>query len=232
MGVRRWIERLRRYFLTGLVSLLPTIVVGYILWFFVGRIQRATNWTLDVFRVPTQWWAEVLFPVVFLLLTVSLIIIVGVMSRSLGGRGVVRLWERLIVRIPVLSRVYVGVQQIVGALSFQRRQPFKGVVLVEYPREGMYRLGLITAEGLREFVAGEEFVSVFVPSTPNPMGGFLFLASRAMLRPVDVPVEEAIKMVVSGGFVTPAVVREGLLSRPRDAIESGEVEAGKGSSAL
>lgn len=234
MDRRRVIVQLRRYFVTGVLSLLPTIVVVYILWFLIGKLKGATDWVFDLFPTLTGFWAEFLFPVVFLLLAASLIIIMGVASRSLAGRGIVRLWERLITGIPVLSRVYVGVKQIIAALSLQRKQPFKGVVLVQYPREGMYRIGLITADGLDGFLPDEELLAVFVPSTPNPMGGFLFLVAKRDVIPIKMPVEEAIKMVVSAGFVTPNFVRQATTGKIPNGVlpvaDGGNAEASGDSS--
>jgi len=200
--------RVKRYFVTGLLSLLPTIVVGYILWFFWGKLKRATNWIYYTFEIRSTFWSELLFPVIALLLGVVFIIIVGVASRSLGGRGVVRLWERVIRRIPVLSQVYVAVNQIIEALSTGQKRLFKGVVLVPYPGEGIYRLGFVSSEGVMERTPDPSLTAVFVPNTPNITGGLLFLVSRRVLIPLDMTVEEGMKWVMSGGFVTPPTFAE------------------------
>lgn len=194
--------QLKRFFKTGLISLLPTVVVGYIFYYFLGRLQRATTWIYVVFDIRSQWWAELLFPVIVLLLGVVAIIIVGATSTTLFGRGFVRLWNRVIVWIPVLNGIYRVVQQIISAMAVPRSQFFKAVVLMEYPRPGIYRVGFITAESPVDVEGEVGLVSVFVPNTPNVTAGFYFLVSRNQLTVLDIPVEEAIKAIVTGGFVT------------------------------
>jgi len=205
MGSTALRTRIRRYFLAGLLALLPTIVVGYILWFFWGKLNRATKWIFYTFQIESRWWSELLFPVIALLLGVLATIIVGVTSRTLFGRGFVRIWERVMIRIPVLSRVYVVVQQIIASLSTQHRTLFREVVLIEYPREGMYRLAFVASDGLSDLIPDEELTPVFVPNTPNVTAGFVFLLPRRELIRVDIPADEAIKMIISGGFVRPTM---------------------------
>jgi uncharacterized membrane protein len=196
--------QIRRYFATGLLSLLPTIVVGYILWFFWGKLKRATNWIYYTFQIQSTFWSELLFPVIALLLGIGFIIIVGVTSRTLAGRGFVRLWERVIHRIPVLRQVYVAVKQIIAALSKRQKRLFKSVVLIPYPREGMYRVAFVASDEIAGLVPDETLTAVFVPNTPNVTGGFLFFVSRHIIVPLDMTVEDGMKLVMSGGFVVPS----------------------------
>lgn len=192
---------LKRSFTTGLFSLLPTLVVLYILWFFWGKLKRATNWIYYTFQIRSTFWSELLFPVVALLLGIGFVMIVGVASRTLAGRGIVRLWERGIRRIPVLSSIYSAVKQILGSLA--KSQLFKGVVLVPYPQEGIYRLAFIASEEVFGLTSDSKMAAVFIPNTPNVTGGLLFFVSREKMIPLPLTVEEGMKLVMSGGFMTP-----------------------------
>ncbi|GIX07356.1 MAG: hypothetical protein KatS3mg115_1759 [Candidatus Poribacteria bacterium] len=194
---------LRRWFKTGLVSLLPSAVVVWLIYYLYRKLGQATRWVLGQLQLETYWWSGLLFPLVFLILAAALIIIVGAISTTVVGRGAVQVWDRLINRIPILNRIYLAVQQVVAAISLRRRQLFQAVVMIEYPYPGMYRLGFVTAEGLTQLLEGEELVAVLVPSSPNPMTGYLFLARRELIRPVNIAVEDAIKLIMSVGFVAP-----------------------------
>ncbi|MDA1190942.1 MAG: DUF502 domain-containing protein [Candidatus Poribacteria bacterium] len=206
----RFYLRMRRYFATGLFSLLPSVIVGWVIYFLVGRLKQATEWVLALVSIQERyWWGELLFPTIFLILAVTLTILVGVVSTTLVGRGTARIWGRVITRIPILSKIYTSIQQVLTTLAQRRTQAFKSVVLMSYPypHPGMYRLGFVTTDGIDNMIKDEELVAVFVPSSPNPFSGFLFIVNKDHVVPLDIQVEDGIKMIVSGGFVTPNLVR-------------------------
>jgi len=113
--------------------------------------------------------------------------------------------DRILAKVPLVNRVYLAVRQLSQALLSSRRAVFQQVVLVEFPRKGVYCLGFVTSkawEGV-ESVRGEDLLAVFLPTTPNPTSGFLLFVPRREVVPLDIGVEDALKMVISGGVVYP-----------------------------
>jgi len=177
-------------------------VVVYLVVFLYRRWMSATMSVAALLPGEIPPWGHQLFSALFLILGLAVIIIIGVVSTTLVGRAAARVWYWVIFRIPILSRIYAAVSQVGAAFSFRDRV-FRAVVLIEYPRSGVYRVGLVTTDDVADIKHGENMVAVFVPSTPNIMTGYLFLTTDDQLTTVDITVEDAIKMVVSGGFVTP-----------------------------
>ena len=124
------------------------------------------------------------------------IIIVGMFTRNLIGMAFFRLVERFFARIPVIKSVFSATKQLSEVFLQDRRTAFKEVVLFQYPREGIYSIGFVTRDE-----ADEPLVNVFLPTTPNPTSGYLLLVPREDVRILDVQVEEAIKLIVSGGAI-------------------------------
>ncbi len=207
MDTPRLRTTLRRYFTTGLISLLPTVAVVYILFFVVGKLKRATDWLIDRWEMQPGWWVDFAFPVVFFFLSLSMVIVVGVISTTLVGRGASRVWQQIIRRIPILRGVYGAVHQISTALTLRKKHVFKGVVLVQYPQTGLRQIGFVTDTGIKDLEKDEELISIFLPSTPNPTTGFLFLTTPDHVTYLDISAEEALKMILSGGFINPTHTR-------------------------
>ncbi len=207
MDTPRLRTTLRRYFTTGLISLLPTVAVVYILLFVVGKLKRATDWLIDHLEMDLGPWTDFAFPVVFFFLSLSMVIVVGVISTTLVGRGASRVWQQIIRRIPILRGVYGAVHQISTALTLRKKHVFKGVVLVQYPQTGLRQIGFVTDTGIKDLEKDEELISIFLPSTPNPTTGFLFLTTPDHVTYLDISAEEALKMILSGGFLNPTHTR-------------------------
>ena len=191
---------LRRWFITGLVVLLPLLV---------------TVWALSFgFNVLDGLWRSLLayllgyyVPGVGALLTVTLTVAVGAVATNVIGRRLIGWGERLLARIPVVSTVYTTTKQIVDMLAGEQKTAFQRVVLVEYPRRGMYSLGFLTAAtapGPAQEAVGEEMWSVFVPTAPNPTTGWVAMVPKSQCRVVDMSVEEAFRYIISGGVLVNA----------------------------
>ena len=210
---------LRRYFTTGLISLLPTVAVVYILFFVVGKVKRATDWLIERLDMDPGWWTDIAFPVVFFFLSLTIVIVVGVISTTLVGRGASRVWQEIIRRIPILRGVYGAVHQISTALTLRKKHVFKGVVLVQYPQTGLRQIGFVTDTGIKDLEEDEELISIFLPSTPNPTTGFLFLTTPEHVTYLDISAEEALKMILSGGFLNPTHTRYANTGRVPSARE-------------
>jgi uncharacterized membrane protein len=145
------------------------------------------------------------------LFTFLVIILMGVIARHLFGGEIVRAWERLLSRVPVARNIYNGVKQLAEAIF--RADPgsrFNRVVLVEYPRKGIYALAFTTgpARGPVGNVGGHRMINCFLPTTPNPTSGFYLLVPEEEVTAVELTVEEAFKLVMSAGLVTPETIVE------------------------
>lgn len=157
-----------------------------------------------------------------LLLTLAIVLVAGASARSFLGRRLVSLGERLIDRVPVARSVYRASREIVETATLSRSQVFREVVMVEYPRPGIYSYGFVTAYVIRETEGnGERLAHVFIPGPPVPTTGALVAVPESQLLPLDLSVEEALKLILSGGMVSPAVLR----FRPSTAATGGEAPA-------
>ncbi|MGH2400189.1 MAG: DUF502 domain-containing protein [bacterium] len=185
--------RLRTYFIAGLIVVLPVaITFSIIVWLF-RIVDSILGWALP----PLFGWA---FPGLGLALSIMVILVIGALATNVLGRRVVGFFERLMLRIPLARSIYSATKSISDSLFLQRAAAFRRPVLVEWPRKGgIYRLGLVTGEisGVPEGRA----VSVFIVATPNPTTGFLVFVPEAEARPLAMSVEDALKIVISGGII-------------------------------
>ncbi|RKY05478.1 hypothetical protein DRP77_00790 [Candidatus Poribacteria bacterium] len=218
---RRAVLKARRYFLTGLLALLPTIVVVLLIFKLVAPIDTFILSRLS--GIPSlRHLARI--PGLGLILAVGFIILVGAATHSYIARKIAGYWERLIFKIPFLSKIYSTVRQIADAFmqSEGKMAVFKRVVLIEYPREGIYAIGFVTSEGWWE-VAGavkKPVLHVFIPTTPNPTSGFLLIVPEDQVIPLDMSVEDGLKMIISAGVLVPKE-RMGRLFDDKGAYKEG-----------
>jgi len=200
----------RRYFVAGLLAFAPIAIT---LWAIAWIVQRLDNLLLPrvlALAVPGAESQPDLPPLVGALFTFGVILASGVVVRHLFGHQLVRLWEAILTRVPVARSIYAAVKQLVEAIfrTGDTTRNFNRVVLIEYPRKGLYALAFTTgpAEGPVADAAGhDDLVNCFVPTTPNPTSGFYLLAHNHELRDVNVSVEEAFKVIMSAGIVRPEV---------------------------
>ena len=198
-------EAIRRYFAAGVLFFAP---IGITVWAIASIVVWLDNLILPrVLKLVVPGLEEPpALPLVGMLFTFIVIILLGIVARHFFGHEFLRAWERLLARVPLASSLYSGVKQLMEAI-FTRQQSsrFNRVVMVEYPRKGVWSIGFLTGTTAGEVQerTSTETVNVFVPTTPNPTSGFLLFVPRADLTLLDMSVEEGIKMVVSGGIVTP-----------------------------
>ncbi|MDQ7819587.1 MAG: DUF502 domain-containing protein [Armatimonadota bacterium] len=191
--------RLRRYFITGLIVVLPlAVTLNVLLW-----ALRVLDGLLGQFFVPL---IGTRIPLLGLLTLLVVILVSGMLATNMLGRRVVELVDRLMLRIPLARSVYSAVKQLTDSLFLQRRSAFQRVVLIEWPRRGIYTVGFVTGESVGEPQerTPERVLNVFVVTTPNPTTGFLVLVPEDQVIPLEMSVEDALKMVMSGGIVTPS----------------------------
>jgi uncharacterized membrane protein len=210
MEQKSFFARWRANFVTGLVIVLPGVIsIAVLVWLF-GTISNITD-TLLIFipqtithrnngEGPMYWY----WSLVALLLAVLLISAAGRLARNYFGKKMIEWVERALMHVPFLNKIYAATKQVNDALASGNKHSFKTVVLVQFPREGMYSVGFITSEQNDEVQAKtrEKVVGVFVPTTPNPTSGFLILVPETQVIKLGMSVADAIKYIVSLGSIS------------------------------
>ncbi len=208
-------EALRSYFVAGLLAFAP---LGITIWAIGWIIQRLDNLMLP--RVLSWFGLEAppTLPFVGALFTLLVILLMGVIARHLFGLELVRIWERLVSRVPVAGNIYAGVKQLFEAIFQKNETRFNRVVLIEYPRRGIYAIAFTTGatRGRLQMMTEKHMINCFLPTTPNPTSGFYLLVPEDEVHDVDLTVEDAFKLVMSAGLVTPPE-RKRPLPAPGDA---------------
>jgi uncharacterized membrane protein len=202
------VARLRGFFFAGLLTVAP---IGLTLWLFWVLLKfvdtRITPLIPQNYNPNTYLHAIVPFevPGVGLIVLIVTLILVGALTRMLLGRTLVRISESLVNRMPVVRSVYGATKQIVESVLKGQSDAFRQVVLFEYPRRGSWAIGFVTGQtkGEVQALTDDDVVNVFLPTTPNPTSGYLLFLPRRELTPLSMSVEEGIKMIISGGIVTP-----------------------------
>ncbi len=195
----RFLERLRNWFLTGLLVLGPIVLTFYVAWRLFRFLDHLLGTTLGGGYIRPGGIPGIGF------LTVMLIILLtGMLASNLLGRSLGRVAEGMLLRIPYLRGLYSTLKQLGEAILSEKRTALQRVVLVEFPRPGVYAIGFLTADP-RPFdgAEGGRFAAVFVPSVPNPTTGFVMFYPEGAVLPTNVTVDQAIKLIISGGVVTP-----------------------------
>ena len=195
----------RRYFIAGVLFFAP---IGITIWAIASIVVWLDNLILPRFLklvIPGLEDPPPL-PLVGMLFTFFVIILLGVVARHLLGGEFVRAWERLLGRVPVARNIYSGVKQLFDAIfSPGQRSRFNRVVLVEYPRKGIYALAFTTgpARGVVQEATEKQMINCFLPTTPNPTSGFYLLVPEDEIVEANMSVEDAFKLVMSAGLVAP-----------------------------
>jgi len=198
-GVR---EHLRGYFIAGIVVTGPTLLTLYIIWLIVTFIDRSVGALLPNVYNP-QTYLHV--PGIGLVIVVLGLTLIGALTAGVLGRVYVRLSDRVLARMPVVRGIYAAVKQIFETVLAKQSNSFREVVLVQWPRAGMWTIAFVTAavEGELKRRTGADTIAVYVPTTPNPTSGYLMFVPRKDALTLDMSVEDAIKYVISTGIVTP-----------------------------
>lgn len=195
-------EHLRAYFLAGILVTGPTLLTLYIIWLFVAFIDRSVGALLPASANP-QTYLHV--PGIGLVIVVVFLTFIGALTAGVLGRVYLRTSERVLARMPVVRGIYSAVKQIFETVLAKQSNSFREVVLVEWPRQGMWTIAFVTAavEGELKRRTSEDTIAVYVPTTPNPTSGYLMFVRRRDIVTLPMTVEEGIKFVLSGGIVAP-----------------------------
>jgi uncharacterized membrane protein len=195
-------EALRSYFVAGILAFAP---LGITIWAISWIIQRLDNLLLPQVLTWVGLEDPPRLPFVGALFTLVVILMMGVVARHLFGGQFVRAWERLLSRVPVARNIYSGVKQLFEAIFQRSETRFNRVVLIEYPRRDIWAIAFTTgaARGLVQQMTEKHMINCFLPTTPNPTSGFYLLVPEEDVYEVDLTVEDAFKLVMSAGLVTP-----------------------------
>ena len=196
--------KIRSWFLTGILVMTPLILTIYVAWAFITFVDN-----LVVPLVPFDYRPSNYLP--FSIPGLGLIIVfifttfVGLLATGLFGRTLIRIWENILNRMPVVRSVYSAIKQILETVMATQSDAFRQAVLVQYPRKDIWAIGFVTGSTKGEVGqrVDKKMVNVFMPTTPNPTSGFLLFFPEEDLIFLNMSVEDALKLVVSGGMVVP-----------------------------
>ncbi len=205
MALRLLIKtKLQRYFLAGLVAVVPiSLTILVVRWTIALMDQLLLRF------IPERYWPESLIgfalPGIGLLATLLLILLAGVLGTNYGGRSLLHLSERLMGRIPLVKGIFGLFKQVADTVLSADREGFRKVVLIEYPRRGIWSVGFVTgvSQGEVQTLIKQRTINVFMPTTPNPTSGYYILVPEEEARELNMTVEEAFKLIISGGMVSP-----------------------------
>ena len=194
---------MKKYLITGLLIWVPLVITVWVLSFLVGTLDRT------LLLLPAGWqpraWLGFIIPGLGVLLTLVVVLLTGMLGANIIGQRLVKIWESLLNRIPVVKSLYSSVKQVSDTLFSSSGQAFRKALLVQYPRQGSWTIAFQTGQpggDVANHLTGE-YVSVYVPTTPNPTSGFFLMMPRADVIELDMNVDEALKYIISMGVVPP-----------------------------
>lgn len=194
---------MRKYFITGLLILVPLAITLWVLNLIISTMDQS------LLLLPERWQPKTVFgfniPGLGTILTLLIIFFTGLLTRNIIGKQVVHAWEKLLTRIPIVSSIYSSVKQVSDTLFSSSGNAFRKAVLVQYPRAGSWTIGFLTGVpggDVKNHLIGD-YVSIYVPTTPNPTSGFFLMVPKEEAIELDMTVDAALKYIVSMGVVAP-----------------------------
>ena len=194
---------MKKYFITGLLVLVPLFITVWVLSSIIGIMDQS------LFLLPESWRPKALIghevAGIGAVLTVLIILSTGVIATNFFGKQLINLWEAMLARVPVVKSIYASVKQVSDTLFSDSGNAFRHAVLVQFPRQGAWTIAFITGKPGGDIVnhLQGEWVSVYVPTTPNPTGGYFLMMLRSDVIELDMSVDEALKYIISMGVVAP-----------------------------
>lgn len=191
--------KLKTIFTTGFLTILPlavTIYVFYVIFSFLENLVGGLIESVFNFHIPGIGFASGLL----------LILLIGFIASNIIGNRLINFFDRIFQRVPITRGIYTSAKQIIDAFTLQGKNAFQQVVLLEYPRKGLYVIGFVTGQSRGEIQerTAEETLNIFIPTTPNPTSGMLILAPKHEVTELKMTVEEGMKVIISGGLFSPA----------------------------
>jgi len=195
---------MKKYLITGLLVLVPLVITIWVLKSLIGIMDQS------LLLLPEKWHPHTLFgrdiPGFGVIVTFVIVITTGMIATNFFGMQLILLWEKLLNRLPVVKSIYSSVKQVSDTLFSDSGNAFRKAVLVQFPREGAWTIAFLTGTpggDVANHLHGE-YVSIFVPTTPNPTGGYFLMMPKADVVELDMSVDEALKYIISMGVVAPA----------------------------
>ncbi|MGB7542431.1 MAG: DUF502 domain-containing protein [Burkholderiales bacterium] len=194
---------MKKYLITGLLIWIPLAITLWVLDLIVSAMSQS------LLLLPPQYQPQALLgyqiPGLGAVLTVVIVFVTGVLASNILGQRLLRLWENILGRIPVVKTIYHGIKQVSDTLFAPGGQAFRKALLVQYPRSGSWTIAFLTGQPGGDVVnhLKGEYVSVYLPTTPNPTSGFFLMMPKADVVELDMSVDEALKYVISMGVVAP-----------------------------
>jgi len=205
-----FLHRTRTNFFTGIVIVAPVTLTFYLIWWAINLVDKMiVPWVPAIYNPSTYLGVDIpgFGVIVFLIFTAF----VGALTKGLFGRQLLKLGENFVDRMPVVRSIYNALKQIAETVLSQSNNSFQNACLVEYPRKGIWAIAFVSTdtkgEVLEKIELGE-MLSIFLPTTPNPTSGFLLFVPRKDVVILDMSVEEAAKLIISAGLVTPPTAAE------------------------
>jgi uncharacterized membrane protein len=197
----------RKYLITGLLIWIPLVITIWVLKLIIDTLDQS------LLLLPPQWHTESLLgfhvPGLGVILTLVIVFVTGVLATNFLGARLLQLWNAILHRIPVVNSIYSSVKQISDTLFSSSGQAFRKALLVQWPREGVWTIAFLTGRPGGDVVQHlqGDYVSVYVPTTPNPTGGYFVMMPRQDVIELDMPVDAALKYIISMGVVAPGPSR-------------------------
>lgn len=196
---------MKKYFITGLLVLVPLFITIWVLKTLVQTLDQS------LLLLPIQWrpeaWLGVDIPGFGAILTMAIILTTGLVATNIFGQQLIELWEQLLARVPVVKSIYSSVKQVSDTLFSDSGNAFRQALLIEYPRQGVWTIAFLTGSpggDVAHHLQGD-YVSVYVPTTPNPTSGFFLMLPKSEVIALDMSVDQALKYIISMGTVAPSL---------------------------
>ena len=203
MPLTAMMPKIKQYFITGLLVLVPLVITVWVLKTFIGVMDQS------LLLLPDAWHPHNLFkrdiPGLGAILTVAIVLVTGLLATNFFGKQLITLWENLLNRVPVVKSIYAGVKQVSDTLFSDSGNAFRHAVLVQFPHSGAWTIAFITGQpgGEVAIQLRGEHVSVYVPTTPNPTSGYFLLIPKEDVITLEMSVDEALKYIISMGVISP-----------------------------
>lgn len=193
---------IKRYLLAGLLVLVPIGITIWVLHFLITSLDQT------ILLLPSPWrptWHGELIPGFGIILAFCMLLVTGVIASNVFGKQFVKAWDNLVNRIPVVGGIYKSVKQLSDPVLSENGQAFSKAVLIEFPHPGYHSIAFLTnnVEGELASKLGDGHVAVYIPTTPNPTGGYMLLVPKSRLQPLDMSVDQALKYIISMGVAAP-----------------------------
>ena len=216
--IKHFKSSLKRYFITGLLVIIP-------IWGTYLILRTLLTVMEGILGQILEQYSAFYVPGLGIIVLTFLILFAGVLATNILGRRIVKLWDNLVHRVPLVRSIYSMLKSIMDALSLQSKNQFSKVALIQYPRKGLYSLAFVTgvSKGELQSITSEKFATIYVPTTPNPTSGFFLLVPEEDLIPLSMTVDEGMKMIISAGLFTPPFPKNGEV-REGKSMEQAVVE--------